>query len=302
MNVFVTGATGAIGRPAVRALIANGHSVSAMARTPANAKLLQSVGATPVFVSLFDRTGLSAAFAGQDAIVNLATALPATRDFRKISAWQENIRIRKEGSATVVDAALDAGVSRLLQESVSMIYRDQGDAWIDESCPTDDFPMAQSNLAAEKSLCRFNDAGGTGITLRFGWFYGLGATHSEQFLRLARKWGVCMMMGGADTYVSSIHVADGGAAVESLLRAPSGIYNIVDDEPLTKRAYADAIAAATGRERYLRLPGRLAQLLGDNTTSLTRSLRVGNAKIRQLTNWSPSYPSAYEGWQSMAAN
>jgi nucleoside-diphosphate-sugar epimerase len=299
MKVFVTGATGAIGRYAVQALVEGGHAVTALARTPEKAASLDAQGATPVSVSIFDKARLVEAISGHDAIVNLATALPATSDFRKISAWAENIRIRTEGSATIVDAALEAGVPRLIQESVSMIYLDHGDQWIDESWPTDDFPMAQSNLAAEASANRFTSSGGTAVILRFGWFYGPGAKHSEEFLELARKWGIGVMMGRSQSYVSSINVLDGGRAVAAALAVASGIYNIVDDQPLTKREFADAIASAAGRKHYVRAPGRIAELLGDSTTSLTRSLRVSNTKFKAATGWSPRFASAREGLSEM---
>lgn len=299
MKVFVTGATGAIGRHAVQALVESGHAVTALARTPEKAASLGAQGATPVSVSIFDKARLAEAFSGHDAIVNLATALPATSDFRKLSAWAENIRIRTEGSATIVDAALEAGVPKLIQESVSMIYKDHGDQWIDESWTTDNFPMAQSNLAAEASANRFSSSGGTGIILRFGWFYGPGAKHSEEFLELATKWRICVMMGGAKTYVSSINVLDGGRAVTAALAVAGGIYNIVDDQPLTKREFADAIASAAGRKHYVRAPGRIADLLGDSTTSLTRSLRVSNTKFKAATDWSPRFVSAREGFLEM---
>ena len=301
MKVFVTGGTGAIGGHAVSALVEAGHSVTALARTVDKAMILERQGATPVEVSLFDKARLTEVFSGHDAVINLATALPATKDFRKISAWSENIRIRSEGSACIVDAALDAGVPRLIQESVSMIYKDHGSNWIDETGSTDNFPTAQSNLAAEASANRFSGSGGTGIILRLGWFYGPGAKHSEEFLALARNWGICIMMGRAATYLSSIHVADGGRAVAAALAAPAGTYNVVDDMPLSKQDFADAIAAAAGRKIYLRAPGRIANFLGDDTTSLTRSLRVSNSVFREVTGWKPQFPSAREGWSAMAA-
>ena len=80
----------------------------------------------------------------------------------------------------------------------------------------------------------------------------------------------------------------------------AGTYNIVDDEPLTKLAYANALAAAAGKRLCLRVPGRLALLLGDHSTSLTRSLRVSNARFRKASGWAPIYPSAREGWIATA--
>src|SRR5262245_43809208 len=76
-----------------------------------------------------------------------------------------------------------------------MIYRDHGAEWIEEDRPTDDFPMARSNHAAEAQCPPVADAGGAGVVLRFGWFYGPGAKHSEEFLALARRCGLCIMMG-----------------------------------------------------------------------------------------------------------
>lgn len=300
MEVFVTGGTGAIGRHAVEALIAEGHTVTALARSPEKAVALTEQGARPVSESLFDRAALAEAMAGHDAVVNLASAIPPMNRFMRSSAWKDNDRIRTEGSATVVDAALDAGVGRVVQESVAMLYPDRGAEWVDEEVPTDHYPMAQGNLAAEASAERFTASGGSGIVLRFGWFYGPGATHSEQLLDMARR-HVCVQMGRPEGYVSSIHMADGGAAVVAVLRAPAGTYNTVDDEPLTKRAYAEALAAAAGVRMWVRAPGRAALALGDRSTSLTRSLRVSNAKLRGATGWAPRYPSAREGWLATAA-
>ena len=299
MKVFVTGGTGAIGRPAVMALVAAGFGVTALARSPRKAEEVTGLGAVAVEVSIFDRAGLGEAMAGHDAVVNLATAIPPMSRFMRTGAWAENDRIRTEGSAAVVDAALDAGVGRVVQESVCMLYRDGGAGWVDENMPTDAYPMARGNLAAEASSQRFSEAGGTGIVLRFGWFYGPGAAHSEQLLALARR-HVCAQIGPAGGYVSSIHVDDGGAAVAAVLQAAAGIYNVVDDEPLTKRAYAEALGEAGGKRPWLRVPGRAGLLLGDRSTSLTRSLRVSNAKLRRETGWAPQYPSAREGLSATA--
>lgn len=297
MNVFVAGGTGAIGQHAVPALVDAGHSVSAIARSPEKAAVLTKQGAQPVEVSIFDRSALTKAFVGHDAVINLTSAIPPMRQFMRSSAWEMNDRVRTEGAAAIVDAAMAADVGRVVQESVCMLYPDRGAEWIDENVPLDFYPMARANLSAEANAGRFTEAGGIGVVLRFGWFYGPGATHSEQFLALARR-HLCVQMGRADGYVSSIHVADGGAAVAVALNAPAGTYNVVDDEPLTKRAYADALAAAAQASTWLPIPGRMALLLGERLTSLTRSLRVSNKRFVEMTGWKPRYPSAKEGWKA----
>ena len=300
MKVFVTGGTGAVGRHVVPALIAAGHSVSALARTEQKAASLRAQGAAPVQVSIFDRRELTQAFAGHDAVANLATAIPPTARFMRRSAWRENDRIRREGSAAVVDAALAAGTGRLVQESVSMLYPDRGAQWIDEDVPIEHYPLAEGNIAAELSAARFTAGGGIGLVLRFGWFYGPGAAHSEEMLSQARH-HIGMILGPPAGYVSSIHLSDAASAVVAALAAPAGTFNVVNDEPLTKRAFADALAAGAGTAMWVRGPGRGALLLGDRLTSLTRSLRVANRRFRQAAGWSPRYPSAREGWRATAA-
>ncbi len=296
MRVFVTGGTGAIGIHAVPALVAAGHSVTALARGDAKAAVLRSQGAEPVSVSLFDRRGLADALAGHDAVINLASALPSTTAFIRKSAWTECERVRSEGSTTVVDAAADAGVPNMIQESVSMIYRDAGSNWIDEDHPVDHYPISRGNHAAEASARRF---AGTATILRFGVFYGPHAAHSEQILEMA-KWHIGFAPGRGSSYISSIHVVDAANAVVAALSAPGGTYNVVDDTPLTKREYADACAAAVGRRIWISGPGRLGLLLGDRLTSITRSLRVSNKRFRDASGWRPRYPSAAEGYRAMA--
>lgn len=300
MRVFVTGGTGAIGRHTVPALVAAGHEVTALARAPEKAAALAEQGAKPVRVSLFDTDALTKAFAHHDAVVNLASALPSMYRFVSARAWARNQEVRTRGSASVVDAALAANVPVVVQESVAMLYKPQGERWIDETMPVDHYPITTGNHAAEASARRFTEAGGTGIVLRFGLFYGPGATHSEQMLAQA-TWHIAMMLGPADAYQSSINVIDGADAVAAVLGAEPGIYNVVDNEPLTKRDFANALGDAVHTKPWLRPPGRAALLLGDRLTSITRSLRVSNAKIRTSTGWAPRYPNAREGLAATAA-
>jgi nucleoside-diphosphate-sugar epimerase len=144
------------------------------------------------------------------------------------------------------------------------------------------------------------DFGAAAVVLRFGLFYGPGAAHSEQIMRWARR-RVAFQVGRPEGYMSSIHLADAARAVVAALECPAGTYNIVDDVPVTREQHAQALMAAVGSGAIVTAPGRLAMLLGDRATSLTRSLRVSNARFRASTGWQPRYPSVREGYRSMAA-
>ncbi|MEV6279213.1 NAD(P)-dependent oxidoreductase [Nocardia sp. NPDC051832] len=299
LKIFVAGGTGAIGRYVVPALVNSGHQVSALARTPASAAALAADGARPVDISLFDRQALAHVLTGHDAIVNMATALPSTARFLSDKAWRRNEYVRIEGSAALFDAATAVGVGRIVQESVAMVYPDGGAAWIDESTGPDRYPRAVCSLAAEDNAHRLTAAGGTGVVLRFGVFCGRGAEHSELILAAARK-HIATVLGPPSGFLSSIHLADAAAAVVAALEVPAGVYNIVDDEPLTKRDYARAATAAVHTRPWLWAPGRAALLGGRRLTSLTRSLRVSNKRFRAATDWTPRYRSAADAWRAMA--
>ncbi|MFC5829423.1 NAD-dependent epimerase/dehydratase family protein [Nonomuraea insulae] len=189
MRVFVAGGTGAIGGHTIPALLKAGHEVTALARTPDKAATLATQGARPVRVSLFDREALAQVLPGHDAVVNLASSMPPMSRFMSTKAMAATHHVRTEGSAALADAARTAGVGRMVQESVSMLYRDQGARWITEDAPVDHYPLTRGNFAAETAAHRFTRTGGTGVVLRFGWFYGPGAAHSEQLFALARAAG-----------------------------------------------------------------------------------------------------------------
>jgi nucleoside-diphosphate-sugar epimerase len=118
-------------------------------------------------------------------------------------------------------------------------------------------------------------------------------------MSLARR-HIGFTAGRPQSYVSAIQLADAADAVVAALDCPGGTYNIVDDEPVTARENMRAMAAAVGAAPWLRGPGRAALLLGDRSTSMTRSLRVRNTSFREVTGWSPRYPSVREGYRAMA--
>ena len=298
MKVFVTGATGAIGRFAVPELVAAGHQVIGLARSDEKAAQLEQQGAAAARVSMFDEAALKDAFAGCDAVCNLATSIPPVTKAASMKNWAENERIRREGSAVVVNAALAAGVGRVVQESITFTYPDRGTEWIDESVAIAPPPLGEAIPVAEGNNARFTSEGGIGVVLRFGLFYGPGSDHTLQFLRAAKR-HIAPVAGPGSNYQSSIHLHDAGTAVVAALGVPAGVYNVTDDEPLTKKAYAKALGAALEKGPWLRFPGRLVRAGGKRSDFMSRSQRVSNGAIKAATNWTPKYPSAREGWKAV---
>jgi nucleoside-diphosphate-sugar epimerase len=303
MKVFVAGGTGAVGRPAVAALVGAGHDVTVVARNPEKAIQIEGQGATPADVDLFDLDPLASAVAGHEVVVNLATHIPSPGEMVKPGAWGENDRIRREGSANLVLAARRGGATRFVQESIAFTYPDHGHEWIDESAPlatagvTDSVPVAESNA---RSFADGPDAAGrVAVVLRFGLFYGPGSAHTEMLVGLARR-RVGPTFGPRTSWVASLHLDDAAAAVVAALTAPGGTYNVTDD-PVTWEDLAEALGQAVGSPPWLRFPGRMASLFGDRAGTMHRSQRVSSQRFRQATGWAPRYPSVRDGWPAVVA-
>lgn len=301
MNIFVSGATGAIGRFAVPALLRAGHHVTGVARDDAKAKQLVGAGAQAVPVSIFERDALVEVIRGHEVVVNLATRIPPLKQMGDPAAWAENDRIRREASGILAGAADAAGATRFVQESITFTYPDRGEEWIDENVPPETPASLSSTTAAEAAAHRFTELGGVGVVLRFGALYGPGSEVTIASARLARR-HIAMALGDPKGYISSVHMADAGAAVAAAIDAPAGIYNVVEDAPVTKRELGHIVGAAVGARPWLYVPGRFTRLVGRNGSALARSQRVSNRKLRDATAWVPSFPSGREGWADIVAH
>jgi 2-alkyl-3-oxoalkanoate reductase len=302
MRVFVAGATGVLGRPSVRGLVAAGHEVRGAVRNEAKAELLRSLGATPVTTDLFDAASVRAAVAGCDAVVHLATKIPSLTSMRWQRSWKENDRLRREATKNLVDAALSTNAQAFVMESISFVYANGGDSWLNEDSPVNlPWKPLDSAIDAERETQRFASAGGRGVVLRFGLFYAPYAASTVDTVKLARRkmFGV---IGDGRNYFSSIHVDDAAAAVVVSLSAPGGTYNITEDEPSTQEDYAGAIFDSFHLGKPRHVPKWLGKLiLGGPAKYILQSQRVSNKKFKEATGWAPRYHNVHEGMNAVAA-
>jgi nucleoside-diphosphate-sugar epimerase len=300
MKIFLTGGTGVVGTRAVPALVAAGHDVTAVARGEAKAELVRTMGAAPVVVDLFDADAVRAAVVGHEVVVHLATNIPPLTKASGKQAWTMNDRLRREASGHLIAAATATGAARYVQESICFPYVDAGDRWIDEAAPIDHTPDAFAGAAvAEAATAAFTAAGGTGVVLRFGQFYAADSTHTRSFNRAVR-WHVNPFVGAPDAYSTFVHAEDAGSSVVAALSAPPGIYNVTDDEPLTRVQAGCAVAEALGIRRPLTLPRWMQAMAPASAKPLTRSLRVSNASFKDSTGWAPAHPSIRGSWPGKA--
>jgi nucleoside-diphosphate-sugar epimerase len=301
VNVFLTGGTGAIGPATVRGLLDKGHRVRAVARTDDKAAQLRAQGAEPVAVDLLDGDAVKTAVDGCEAVLHLATNVPPIRRMASKKGWESHNRIRTTATANLVDAALTTAATTFVKESVSFVYPDGGDAWIDETAPPDEsVEMLRPTLEGERIVDRITAGGGRGVVLRFGLFYGPTCRGVDEALRLAR-WRMSMVGGKPDAHLTSVHTDDVASASVAALDAPAGIYNAVEDDPVTRREYLDEFSDAFGVAKLRPMPTWLVKAAsGSAAAAVIRSWRVSNKKLRDATGWSPKFPSVREGWPAVA--
>ncbi len=190
---------------------------------------------------------------------------------------------------------------RFVQESICFLYSDQGEEWIDEGTATSPTAVTQSAVEAEASVARIGEAGSVGVVLRFAQFYGPSSSHCAEMVRIARRLGIGPIPGDPAGFTSWIHQDDLGPAVVAALGAPSGIYNVADDEPIRRHELHDLLAAALGRTHLREVGNAAAKLGGRKSEAITRSQRILASKFRSATGWTPTATSARQGWPPIVA-
>ena len=307
MRVFVTGATGALGRHLVPGLIAAGHEVTASTRTPGKVAQLRAAGAEPVVLDGLDREAVIAAVqaAAPEVIVHQMTALAGMRSLRnpdkQFAATNE---LRTRGTDNLLAAAARAGARRVVAQGYAGAGPDKRSGPLKtETDPPDWRPIRSASraFAAMRHVEETVPAGAPeGIVLRYGGFYGPGA--SDFLLEMLRKRQVPVIGGGTGVW-SFIEITDAAAAtVAAVDKGAPGIYNVVDDDPAPVSEWLPYLAEVAGAKPPLRVPALLGRLLGGEfvVAQMTTSRGFSNHKARKDLGWVPQYPSWREGFRAWA--
>jgi nucleoside-diphosphate-sugar epimerase len=307
MRVFVTGATGAVGRPLVSGLVAAGHEVTATTRTPGQAGRLREAGAGPVVLDALDREAVIAAvrFAAPEVIVHEMTALADMRSFRnpdKLFAATNELRIR--GTDNLLAAAADAGVRRVVAQSYAGAGPDERPGPVkteDEPSRWRPIRSAGQGPAAIAYVEQTVPAQAPeGVVLRYGGFYGPGT--GDFLVDAVRKRQVPVIGGGAGVW-SFIEVTDAAAAtVAAVERGAPGVYNVVDDDPAPVAVWLPYLAGVLGAKPPRRIPAWLGRLLAGEfvVAQMTSSRGYSNEKAKKELGWEPRYASWREGFRAWA--
>ncbi len=313
MNIFIAGATGTLGRPLVRALVARNHHVTGLTRSPEKREMLKEAGATPAVADVLDTGALERVVraAAPDCVVHALTALPKNGPLRASDMDSTN-ELRVTGTANLLNAAVAAGAKRIVGESMIFAYGygDHGPALKTEADPLREKeahawlqPTVDAVRSLEDQLRAAHEAGRIEtVALRYGLFYGAESPSTRYMLRMLRK-RLLPTVRGAEGVTSWIHLSDAVAAtVAAIERGCSGaVYNVVDDEPVSMNAWIRRAAEAVGAPAPWSVPHWLLRTLTPYLAAMsTTRLPVGNEKAKSELGWTPTYPTTGEGLREVA--
>jgi nucleoside-diphosphate-sugar epimerase len=296
MRVFVAGAAGAIGRRLVPQLVARGHEVFASTTKAEKLADLRALGAEAVVMDGLDAASVGDAVARTEpeAIVHQMTALAGITDLKHFDdTFAVTNELRTTGTDHLLAAAEAVGVRRFVAQSFTgWTNAREGSGLKAEADPLDPHPPKNQTktLAAIRRLeVSVLNAQLEGIVLRYGSFYGPGA--SEELVELVRRRKLPIVGGGGGVW-SWIHLDDAASAtVAALERGRRGRFNIVDDEPAPVSEWLPYLADCLGAKPPRRIAVWLARLaVGEVGVSLMTQIRgSSNAKAKRELGWQPRW-------------
>ncbi len=251
-----------------------------------------------------DREAVIAAVqaAAPEVIVHEMTALASMRSLRnpdKLFAVTNELRTR--GTDNLLTAAARAGTRRVIAQSYVSANERSGGPVKTEEDPLDSQPVptASRALAAIKHVEKTVPlAAPEGIVLRYGSFYGPGA--SEILLEAVRKRQMPVIGGGTGIW-SFIEITDAAAAtLAAIERGAPGVYNVTDSDPAPVAEWLPYLAKVLGAKPPLQVPAWLGRLLAGEfvVAQMTSARGSSNEKARKELGWEPRYASWREGFRA----
>src|SRR6202035_1039716 len=307
MRIFLTGATGYIGRALVRRLRGDGHEVRALVRATSNLQPLADLGVATFVGDIGDRASMREGMAGSDWVIHAAAEL----DFNHGPARMRTANV--QGSENVASLAFKLGVGRFLSVS-SMAYFGgspaDGSAATEESPAIEPFPTLYSATkhAGEAAIQEWAKRGLKVNTVYPSLVYGPPGKKegANAILRMLVKGRYPALVAAerAANWVYLDDLVDGMARV--MERAEPGRAYLLTGDVMTLRALADRACALAGVKpprlslplRLTRVPlgaaGPLYRLRGrrpsfspEQLGNLTRNWVFDDSRARRELSWSP---------------
>lgn len=286
-QVFVTGGSGFIGGRLIERLVADGHGVRALSRSPSAADRVRERGAEPVPGHLGDMESLRA---GADGC---ALAFHAAATLGDWGRREEFERVNVDGTGNVLEACAEAGVRRLVHVGTeAALLAGAPLVAVDETAPLrPDSPALYSatKARAEQLVLAANRDGFETVVVRPRFVWGRGDTTLLPTLVAMARSGRFAWIGGGAHRTSTTHVDN---TVEGLLLgasrgAPGNAYFVTDGEPVVFRDFVTRLLGTQGVPAPTRsIPAPVAHALAlAGETLWGRLRRPGRPPLTRFAYW-----------------
>jgi len=247
MRAFLTGATGFVGGHLVDQLLAGGHEVTALVRTPAKAAGMAERGVRLVQGDLRDLRALREGCAEADVVYHVAALTGAVNE-------EEFLTANREGTANALNAAIAAPKRPRLVYVSSMAAGGPSRRGIPKQDASDDRPVTmygRSKLAGERMLRASEHPW---VILRPPTVYGPRDRDNLLTVFKAARTGFAPVFGNGSMELSAIYVADLAAACIAAATATGvtgGTFYVNHPEVVTSGDLVRRIGRTMGRTVHL---------------------------------------------------
>lgn len=281
MRVFVTGASGFVGRNVVAELRAAGHSVLGLARSDASAAAIRAAGAEVHSGDLTQPETLRSGATQADAVIHLAF----DHDFSKFA---DNCANERRAIEALGDALV--GTQKLLVvTSGTGLVSVAGRPTTEDDAPRSDGGFPRSPERAADAVAQ---RGVRVAIVRLPQVHDTRRAGLVSFvIEVARQKGFVAYVGEGMNHWSAAHVADVARLYRlALEKGREARYHAVGEEGVRLRAIADVVG------RGLRLPVRSISpseapaYFGWMAALAHEDLRSSSEKTRAALGWQPTGP------------
>lgn len=272
MKILITGGTGFIGQTLCPTLLAAGHSLTVLSRTPDKVVKIFGNQVTPINVlqALPDSDHF-------DAIINLAGApIFGGRWTDKRKQILRHSRLDITQGLVDYMARAERKPSVFLSGSAIGFYGDQGDTIVDETSSSHDEFGHQLCVEWEQQAEKAKKYDVRVCLLRTGLVVGKHGGFLQPML-LPFKLGFGGRLGSGNQWMSWIHIDDHVAICQALLEDSNleGKFNLTAPNPVTNQIFSKKLAGLLNRPAFLPMPAwALRFILGEMSELLIGSQRV----------------------------
>jgi nucleoside-diphosphate-sugar epimerase len=294
MKIFVTGASGYIGRHVVEALVRVGREVTGLARSSESATHMEALGAQVCRGDLTDP----------------AAWVPGTRDFDAV------IHIALAGAAAdrvlvpmLIDAMAGSGSTAgkpFLYTSGVWVMGNTGDRVAGESWPLYKAPAISAwRKEIEQLMLDARERNVRSVILRPATVYGGGTGSADgvvgRMVDQGRKDGVIRVPGDGTNHKSYVHCEDlADLYLAALQHSPAGELYVAADGPAIPTSQVAEAAAKVSGASIEYIPADVARKqMGPIAEAHMLDQKIGSTKAGRLLGWKPSRPGVLKYLESL---